>query len=70
MLTSLTEAILNDFEEGIKVLLESGADVSATSEFIEGWEPPQHTAAKRGKVPIVRTLLDHSADANGQIKGG
>jgi ankyrin repeat protein len=70
MVTPLTEAILNDFEGGIKVLLENRADVSAASEFNEGREPPLHTASKRGKVPITRMLLDHGADVNRQIEGG
>ncbi|AVP87644.1 hypothetical protein phytr_7040 [Candidatus Phycorickettsia trachydisci] len=54
-------AIQHGSQEIARILIESGADVNAESDY---WQRPLHLAVKNGQLDIVRLLLDRGADIN------
>ncbi len=59
--TALMYASTDDFGDTVELLLEAGADPNATDAG-EVWTPLMF-AAGEGQMEVVRTLLDHGADA-------
>ncbi len=59
--TLLHDAIEEEDEELVRMLVEAGADVD-----VPGWmdETPLHAAIEKGNVEIVRTLVEAGADVN------
>jgi uncharacterized protein len=58
--------------EGVRLLLERGADVGAVSRNPLAVQPLNSTAASRepARVDVARLLLDAGADPNGELEGG
>jgi len=66
--TPLHEAVLDNQEEIVKLLLKKGADVNATT--IEEGATPLHTACWTQNESMLNLLLDAGADANkGDYRG-
>ena len=63
---ALFEAAREGDVEGVKEMLEAGADASAK---IDGDGSPLIGAAESGHVEILRLLLDVGADPNGAVEG-
>jgi ankyrin repeat protein len=58
--------------DGVRLLLERGADVSAVSRNELAVQPLNSTAASREpeRVEVARLLLDAGADPNGELESG
>ncbi len=70
-MTPLMEACFEGHFEIVRLLLNSGADVSATSEELAGTTPLYYAVVsdKREAIPeIVRELLERGADPNQKIR--
>lgn len=51
-------------EDAVRLLLERGADPNIRDEG--DWAFPIHFAAEKGNLPLVKLLVEHGADTNGQ----
>ncbi|MCA1790038.1 MAG: ankyrin repeat domain-containing protein, partial [Thioalkalivibrio sp.] len=61
-LTALHWAALNDSQEIVDVLLYAGANMEPLTRV--GGYTPLHLAARSGHAAVVRSLLEHGADAD------
>ena len=68
--TALHLAIFGGQEDGMRLLLERGADPNALSTSDIAKVPPLGTAAFVRSAPLARVLLDSGADPNGRGEGG
>jgi ankyrin repeat protein len=63
MRTALHHAV-GSSEDAVRLLLERGADPNVRDEG--DWAFPIHFAAEKGSLPLVKLLVEHGADTNGE----
>jgi len=65
--TALHQAILNDQNVLVALLVETGADKELQTGPAEGFLPPLHLAARKQNKMAVKLLLQHGADCKRRI---